>query len=154
MIEQIIISLGILLFISLLITLIYRKLWGMVFCLELILFVIAMFFRFKLIFSGGNVFLLKGLYFGILAGHLAFFLSILITTRSFNKAYKYGSSISSILSFYVFNKKITIRHLINAIFEESIWRATLQPLFLPLLGNSYLNIIIVSFFLPFYIYKG
>ncbi|MDX9975496.1 MAG: CPBP family intramembrane glutamic endopeptidase [FCB group bacterium] len=81
---------------------------------------------------------------GLVAGHLIFVLSLLVTHRSLFDAYDFCFDVPSIWNFTVDYPIVLTRFIGVAVGEEIIWRAAAQTEILRRVGNPLLAILIVA----------
>lgn len=63
---------------------------------------------------------------GVLMGYCSFGISILITSLSFKKTWKYLSRIKNLLIFIIYRWKLGLFLLASALYEECVWRGIIQ----------------------------
>ncbi|MBI5095770.1 MAG: CPBP family intramembrane metalloprotease [Candidatus Hydrogenedentes bacterium] len=81
---------------------------------------------------------------GLLAGHLIFGLSLLITHRSWRDAASHFFDVGAIWNYTMDSPIILTRFLSVSVAEELIWRVVAQPLLISVTGNVVAGITIVA----------
>ena len=81
---------------------------------------------------------------GLLAGHLIFVLSLLVTHRSWEDAQSHLLDLGGVWNFTVENPVVLYRFLTVAVAEELIWRVGAQPLLIDITGSPTVGIIVVA----------
>lgn len=81
---------------------------------------------------------------GLLAGHLIFVLSLLVTHRSWEDARFHFLDLGGVWNFTVENPVVLYRFLTVAVAEELIWRVGAQPMLIQLTGSPAVGIILVA----------
>ncbi len=81
---------------------------------------------------------------GLLAGHLIFVLSLLVTHRSWDDAHSHFLDLGGVWNFTVENPVVLYRFLTVAVAEELIWRVGAQPLLIGMTGSPAAGIILVA----------
>lgn len=81
---------------------------------------------------------------GLLAGHLIFVLSLLVTHRSWEDAHSHFFDLGGVWNFTVENPVVLYRFSTVAVAEELIWRVGAQPLLIGMTGSPTVGIIVVA----------
>ena len=81
---------------------------------------------------------------GMFAGHLTFAVSVWITHRNGQDAWKHFVHIRPILHFFQESPTLIIRFLVISVLEEIIYRAALQPLLINWSGSPLFAIVVVA----------
>jgi len=81
---------------------------------------------------------------GVLAGHLTFAVSVWITHRNGQDAWKHFTHIRPVLYFFQESPTLIIRFLVISVIEEIIYRAALQPLLINWSSNPIFAIAVVA----------
>lgn len=81
---------------------------------------------------------------GLLAGHLVFGASLLITQRSFREAFLHLADFRPIWSFAVENPSVLMQYISVSVAEELIYRVAAQPALAALTGHPWLAILVVA----------
>lgn len=81
---------------------------------------------------------------GVLAGHIIFVLSLLITHQSFEDAASHLFDFGALWNFAMDSPIVLTRFLSVAVAEEMIWRAAAQPLAIELTGSTWAGLLAVA----------